>query len=258
MQETSSYSHCYCFLHPKHLRLFSNSHVIHVQLTSNVLQIGLLNFTVFGKKNLAIGIHGHSRLFSAKLQWMKNNDNQFLEEKENWVTTILFQTKINVTISSLMGSMTQEYIKGRKLTKSGLRLCTRKKKQTSTVYFARSITDLNQDTSFIIAQSYIVRSLQHGHAPSSLQTIVKGTLQAVRVGLPNANSTYTRKKITQHDTVVILYKQFWHFSISKKAQLTAIKTTEQPIRLIYFYINYLLIFYTKQAVKSHTSSRPRI
>lgn len=98
-----------------------------MQLTSNVLQIGLLNFTVFGKKNLAIGIHGHSRLFSAKLQWMKNNDNQFLEEKENWVTTILFQTKINVTVLSLMGSMTQEYIKGRKLTKSELRVCIRKK-----------------------------------------------------------------------------------------------------------------------------------
>ena len=177
---------------------------------------------MFGKKNLAIGIHGHSRLFSAKLQWMKNNDNQFLEETENWVTKILFQTKINVTISSLMGSKTQEYIKGRKLTKSGLRLCIRKKIDFYT-YFARSSTDLNQDTSFIIAQSYIVRSLQHGHAPSSLQTIVKGTLQAVRVGLPNANSTYTRNKINQHDTVVILAQAVLAFFHQQEGSATSNK-----------------------------------
>ena len=58
-------------------------------------------------------------------------------------------------------------------------------------------------------------------------------------------------------------KQFWHFSISKKAQLPAIRipVTEQPMLLTKGKINRpgykLKYFRLKQAVKSRTRSRSR-
>ena len=55
--------------------------------------------------------------------------------------------------------------------------------------------------------------------------------------------------------------QFWHFSISRKAQLPAIRITEQPMLLTKSKTNhprykFFKYFRSKQAVKSHTRSRP--
>ena len=57
--------------------------------------------------------------------------------------------------------------------------------------------------------------------------------------------------------------QFWHFSSSKKAQLPAIRITEQPILLTKSKIHrpvYKLTKYFRQkrAVKSRARSRPTI
>ena len=58
--------------------------------------------------------------------------------------------------------------------------------------------------------------------------------------------------------------QFWHFSISKKAQLLAIRITEQPLLLTKRKINrlgynykFLKYFRQKRAVKQRTRSLPR-
>ena len=57
-------------------------------------------------------------------------------------------------------------------------------------------------------------------------------------------------------------EQFWHLSISKKAQLPAIRITEQPIQLTKNKINcpgykFSKYFRYMRAVKSRTRSRPR-
>ena len=51
-------------------------------------------------------------------------------------------------------------------------------------------TNLDKNASFIISKCNIVWAFKHSHAPNSFETIVKGALQAVCIGLPNAHSTF--------------------------------------------------------------------
>lgn len=50
-------------------------------------------------------------------------------------------------------------------------------------------TDLDHNASLIIAQGYIVGSLLASNGPHTLQTIIQGALQAIRIGMPNADGS---------------------------------------------------------------------
>lgn len=58
------------------------------------------------------------------------------------------------------------------------------------MYSMIQLTDLDKNTSFVVSKSDIVRPLEHGHTPHSFKTVIKGALQSVSIGLPNANSAY--------------------------------------------------------------------
>ena len=61
------------------------------------------------------------------------------------------------------------------------------------------LTNLYENAAFIISESHIIRTLEHGHAPHSLQTVIKGALQTVRVSLPNANSACSKQETPQRN-----------------------------------------------------------
>lgn len=52
------------------------------------------------------------------------------------------------------------------------------------------LANLDKNASFIVSKSNVVGALKHSHTPNSLKAIIKGALQSVSIGLPNANSAY--------------------------------------------------------------------
>ena len=70
--------------HDQHLNVINkllHFAVHNTLLTSHIFKVSLLNFTVLGKNNFTIGIHGHGWLFPSKLNGKLNVQSTYISTK---------------------------------------------------------------------------------------------------------------------------------------------------------------------------------